>query len=967
MPDVALADVSLGSAAAEFAHSVVQNHWPSEDTRPVVLKVTVEVSVDKSDTILIREGDDPEQLAAELCERHRLQPALVAPLAQHIRENLVQAVGVEAASEVIAGSSSLATARAPYSEPITSPQVLTPRSGGPPSAAPSAVASSSAAGLAAAVEQQLQHLWEQQQHYHQLQLQRQQQRPVEPIAQEHYPQWQAPPPPVVQRQPQPGFSRPSGGSSASGRQFTPPPRTQRVTPRAQSSSLRAQSQPAAAHPRTPRREGSTSSPRQPPISVAETGSTSARRATTPRFERLHQDAEQRKNRLERLRQEAEKDLEEQQHLGSEVRIASASAKAWQRYTIVEDSGLPCDRLYREATKRKKRMEQMQQQRQAEKQLHEQQDATFRPSIAASQRSWAGIGRAMRDPEGRTTRCKLERMREERDEAALDGCTFQPQIDQRSEEIMHQRLSRMQVTGNLYDALYEDALRRKARQADWERSLPPGVTFQPDLGEKPSAAKQAVDESTQAAAVHRLAYSKAYSDKVAALRKQLEEEQREMSLQDARSQPEFHPQVGRGPLVERNREGLPIGEFLYEAGRERALQNAKTEEERSRSQPSTPRVGETSRALFEETKMRKYRGIFESLCRQDSRGVLRAATLQTDGLEEELVDLLSPVFSYLFEEEEAELDFEAFSVAVDYQRRHAAAPTAHLFVQKSSTRTSTQYRQQCEDERFEPHTDKRSSRLAARVRPRSVPVHEQLHRDREAREQRLAEQRVLLEERELQECTFQPNSQAGGSRPSSAGSGCHRRGSTGGLGAPGPAVMMVRHADVQRRGGPGRPRSASSGRVNDDRGQQPQQQRHHGGLSGGSKPVQKQRPASGLASGRPRYTYQPPHVRDSGPPAVLLGQVSLGSDHFSGGSVGAPSSGDPSTPYGQFGCPDNLSAGAYGAPSSGGLGTPCGHFGDAEPSFGYFCRGEMQEVQQAAADYNPAVGMAKEPVTAVHAI
>lgn len=53
---------------------------------------------------------------------------------------------------------------------------------------------------------------------------------------------------------------------------------------------------------------------------------------------------------------------------------------------------------------------------------------------------------------------------------------------------------------------------------------------------------------------------------------------------------FHPRTGRGPLVERNSHGLPIGDFLYSSGRKAS---APLEEPKP-----GPKVGETSRQLFE---------------------------------------------------------------------------------------------------------------------------------------------------------------------------------------------------------------------------------------------------------------------------------------------------------------------------------------------------------------------------------
>lgn len=168
------------------------------------------------------------------------------------------------------------------------------------------------------------------------------------------------------------------------------------------------------------------------------------------------------------------------------------------------------------------------------------------------------------------------------------------------------------------------------------------------------------------------------------------------------------------------------------------------------------MGETSKQLFEGSKQRKYKDLYEALVSRDPEQRLRFTTLSLTGLEEELAEFLRPMIAYL-KETRTTLDFEAFSAALDYQRQHSATPTAHLFVQRSKTRTSDRYRQEVEGEVFTPRTDPNSNKIASRHRPRgSTPLHEQLLREKELWESKLQEQRLLQEERTLQECTFQPN-------------------------------------------------------------------------------------------------------------------------------------------------------------------------------------------------------------------
>mmetsp|Transcript_6073 Transcript_6073/g.15046 ORF Transcript_6073/g.15046 Transcript_6073/m.15046 type:complete len:536 (-) Transcript_6073:271-1878(-) len=408
---------------------------------------------------------------------------------------------------------------------------------------------------------------------------------------------------------------------------------------------------------------------------------------------------------------------------------------------------------------------MQGQRELQQRFQEMEDATFRPTIASSQRTCRGIGRAMRDPEGLSTRSKIARLRELRQEEELDGCTFHPQIDHRSEELMQERLGRINWSGNLHDALYEDALRRRERQVEAQRSLPPGVTFQPDIGENHC---RHPNDATPEDFVTRLAYAKAYSEKWSEQQRH-EEQQENEGVQD---ELRFQPRVGRGPLVERNSGRLPIGEFLYEGARAKAVQQAKREdEERAKSQPSTPRMSEASRQLFEESKLRRYRAVYDSLTQNDLAGSLCMSTACLEAVEwdPELEELLRPVLAYL-RESRATLGFEDFAAVLDHERRSSAVPSAGAFSRRSGSKASDGVSsKQPGKGPLSQHSDSRSSSKGASRRTRGIPVHEQLYSKRDVRDTKLQEMRAQKEEKEHRECTFRPNLRPARSRPSSAGS------------------------------------------------------------------------------------------------------------------------------------------------------------------------------------------------------
>jgi len=447
--------------------------------------------------------------------------------------------------------------------------------------------------------------------------------------------------------------------------------------------------------------------------------------------------------LERLRRQVERDYEDRQVSGApKVAPGSLRSVAWHR--LPEDdsscgSSNPGCRLHHDAARRQLKIKHLQTLEAQRRRQEEDKHATFRPEIQASQRTWQGMGRTLLESDD-SGKKHIETLRERKEKAEMDACTFKPEIDQRSKLLMEQRLARMQITGTLYDALYEDALRRKERQFDAAQVLPEGVTFQPNIG---TDHYRPPNDDNQEDFLTRLAYSKSYSEKWQAVQQQQQQEQEQ--------QHDFHPKTGRGPLVERNSRRLPIGEFLYESAREKALLAERDFEALSPSS-FTPRITEASRQLFEDTKRRKYHEIFTSMIARDHRGQLRAGTLTVDGLEEELVELVGPIVAYL-DDTDLVLDFEAFCEALDYQRRRIMTPTAHLFA--GNGRASVKRRSALDSEGVN-QTERQTGRVLTRQRPRSAPLHEHLYQQRDSREQRLREKRALQEAQQLVECTFQPN-------------------------------------------------------------------------------------------------------------------------------------------------------------------------------------------------------------------
>ena len=77
-----------------------QRVTPTGVEQPTVLVTTVDIGGGKSDKIEIRRGDDPADLARAFCERHGLPEGVLAPLTEHLLDNLRKASKTISISQV---------------------------------------------------------------------------------------------------------------------------------------------------------------------------------------------------------------------------------------------------------------------------------------------------------------------------------------------------------------------------------------------------------------------------------------------------------------------------------------------------------------------------------------------------------------------------------------------------------------------------------------------------------------------------------------------------------------------------------------------------------------------------------------------------------------------------------------------------------------------------------------------------
>lgn len=416
------------------------------DSRRVILKVTVEVSEEESDTILVREGDDADNLAKLFCERHGLQQSLSDPLANHIYENLLK---VRDPANPSGGDCTCADVgnSGHHSLGNEEPRMPPPQSDIP-------------AQLACAASQ-LPH------------------PPAPPVQESHGPYT------TPRRSNSSGFGCGAVGRTVSGadtpraRQVeqaipyrTPPPAVTPASVRVArhvngGGNTAATLGTAPLQPRGIAQRGMAT----PAIASRLSKSSGNMALGRPelescgvdnggsRFELLYKDATSRRLKLDRLRKQVEHDVE-----------------CWHRFP--EEMGSLGDRLHRDAAQRQLKIESLRTKREELKRQEEKREATFYPAIEASQRRCPGSSRVPHDPEDRKTKMKIEGLREMKEKKALDGCTFKPEVDHRSQALMTQRTARMKAVP-LHEALYDDAMRRMDRQNETTRA-PLSGTIQSDI-------------------------------------------------------------------------------------------------------------------------------------------------------------------------------------------------------------------------------------------------------------------------------------------------------------------------------------------------------------------------------------------------------------------------------------------------------------------------------------------------------
>lgn len=768
-------------AVQQFAAGVQadQKRRTTKEERPVILVTTVDIGDGKSDKIEIRRGDDPEDAARAFCMRHNLPASITTPLTAHILDNLKKANKTPDSKDAGAAAAAAGTQRA------------------------------AAQDAGAKLQQQQQHPYGGHMGGHGAMVMDAKSLELQLSAK---------------------LMTVSDAAARGGAH-----RSNLVDA---SEALSGHSGAAGGGPKLSHRQANSSMVPSPRGSV---------------HHRLYTSAQDKHTRLE-LRKQMEEAEADEQLRKSRASMSWISAKLMQGRGANDMYDNYGEMLYAEGLElHHARAKKAEEERKARDES-ELEGATFAPSItkkawelklresgdwSSAEEKWQRLHeRGMR----KSTVERLEHLRQQREEGEVAECTFHPKIDRKSDAMMSERAETLKVLNlSHHDQLFQDALRRQAKEKELAHWYPDGVTFQPQVnkdkraqeylrrsydkaassGSAPAPATSADGPAAPLVSPRGSEASSAAMSVVDRLYAQMARKQRRAEELKERYAGQvdpdtgkllYQPETGRAPRnYERNKEGRPIGEYLYEVGQGLAAKRAAVEEEERRAAEeaaNTSHTTQTSHKLFAQLKVKRVAQIFDYLDDQRSGavdlvglvGLLSAAGQQQQPAA--AAAARNPRVDNL--DNEVLLDVEAaaalwarahgMDVAVPELPSGAASPRASVGSPRATAAAAAPAPQaagaappalnlsefmavmeqaialrprpraylvpspapkQATAPSFRPHINEKSRQIAARLRPADAMAYEVLHQVAASKREKLEARRKASEDTALAHCTFAP--------------------------------------------------------------------------------------------------------------------------------------------------------------------------------------------------------------------
>ncbi|KAL4125073.1 hypothetical protein PRIC2_008663 [Phytophthora ramorum] len=247
------------------------------------------------------------------------------------------------------------------------------------------------------------------------------------------------------------------------------------------------------------------------------------------------------------------------------------------------------------------------------------DRLFQPTLLTTSSTVMKAVSANKDKSSRVASMRRQRHQHAIEEEFQQTCPFRPKINNVSEEIVREKLDTAAAAAavhgetrrprNPHLELYENSFQTRALRDEREEEYFKQFPFKPDIGVN---ALWVAPDRSQSDFVERLAVDKYHELE----RKRIALHDKYAPDRDPHTGKElFKPEIGRAPAFSRNKQGLPIGDFLHAAHREqqeyhRRLREKDQRDIKKKSQQTF--VSEASRQALERRKMDTCVRIFDKL-------------------------------------------------------------------------------------------------------------------------------------------------------------------------------------------------------------------------------------------------------------------------------------------------------------------------------------------------------------------
>ncbi|KAF4663754.1 hypothetical protein FOL47_005565 [Perkinsus chesapeaki] len=430
--------------------------------------------------------------------------------------------------------------------------------------------------------------------------------------------------------------------------------------------------------------------------------------------------------------------------------------------------------------------------------------------------------------------KAAQLRMDIEQEQMKECSFTPHLNSESLRIAHQR-NPFQRGGSHFETLYQDAFERRERKEKWQSYLPEGVTFVPDIGaahERPSNDEnreqffRRLTYSRQGSTPRNICgdslasgcfpfthsvveHSSGNPSKAHKDYNGVSQYTRAGALSDSfpittwAATTSIDGPGNKSARSSRRNERFATERLSHSAGstnggkvarsggiferlfnesvelKERAAASEAEAIKWSKELSSEARALERSREILQAKKMEKYDRLYRGLGGKpgsdNPNEWINPKNIRKDAIEDTcerdmlclrelslyliiFVVQVAHIVSYVEESGEA-VSWEQFIAAVDYKIRLSRKPSSHLFISNSINRkemgqpNDNEHVEDAKITSFTPRIDPHSSRLLERHQNRAGPIHERLVAEKRVWETKIEDLKREVEEKELEECKY----------------------------------------------------------------------------------------------------------------------------------------------------------------------------------------------------------------------